>query len=76
MTVNVDVRGSFTPAFAGSFYRSNGDPGDPPSDAEFEIKKVFIGSLDITEFLPKDFDWSELEAKCIEQLESEGGPNE
>jgi hypothetical protein len=71
MTVQVDVRGSFTPAFAGSFYRSNGDPGDPPSDAEFEIKKVFIGSLDITAFLPPDFDWNKLEADCIEKLEEE-----
>lgn len=32
----VAISGRYTPAFAGCWYRRNGDPGDPPEPAEVE----------------------------------------
>jgi hypothetical protein len=46
-TVDIDdaereviVTAEYTPGHPGSFYRHNGDPGDPPESAECEIAGV------------------------------------
>lgn len=70
LEVDVDIEGHYRPATLGSFYKSNGDPGDPPEPAEFKIKNVKWQGVDITEMLDKeDFDFGFLEDKCIEKIE-------
>ena len=60
------------PGHPGSWYRRNGDPGDPPEPAELEIISVKRGGADITdeyaEFLSEsdsfaEVAWAEYEAK-------------
>ena len=71
--VEVEVEGKFFPEKYGSFYKSNGDPGEPPEQAQFEIHNVKWDSLDITEKLDKEgFDWNSLEEEIIEIIENEG----
>lgn len=36
----LNVSGLYSPGRPGSFYKRNGDPGDPPEPAEFEIDTV------------------------------------
>lgn len=72
LEIEVEVTGDYTKGSPGTFYRSNGDPGDPPEPETFEIKSVIWNGLDITEQLDEDnFDFSSLEEECIEEI-SEG----
>lgn len=68
LELEVEVTGEYTPEKPGTFYRSNGDPGDPPEYAEFSIQKVECKGVDITKILSDD-DWSSLEESCIEDIE-------
>ena len=69
LEIEVEVEGKFYEGSPGSFYRSNGDPGDPPEPSSFEIDKVFWGDLDITKNLDKiDFDFYSLEEECINDV--------
>jgi hypothetical protein len=69
LEIEVEVTGDYTKGSPGTFYRSNGDPGDPPEPEMFEIKNVIWNGLDITEQLDEDnFDFSSLEDECIEEL--------
>jgi hypothetical protein len=71
LELELEVEGNFYPKKYGTFYKSNGDPGDEPEAASFEIQKVKWGNIDITEKLDeKGFDWNALEEKCIETLEN------
>ncbi len=36
----VKVEANYWPAYAGCWYRSNGDPGDPPEPSEAEITSI------------------------------------
>lgn len=38
--IDVEVEAHVTPGFAGTMYRSNGDPGDPPESGEVEVMSV------------------------------------
>lgn len=52
--VSLMVEGYYSPGRAGKAYLSNGDPGYPPEDPEFEIDKVFLGEdrmNDITDLM-------------------------
>jgi len=68
--LKVTIIGNYTPPKAGCWYRSNGDPGDPPEDAEFEIEQVLFMGIDITTQLEvNDFDWYALEVQCLVELD-------
>ena len=68
--ITVAVSGKHHPEVGGSFYRSNGDPGDPPEPAEFEIHKVTFAGVDITAALDASgFDWSSLEDAILDDWE-------
>lgn len=60
----------------GSFYRSNGDPGDPPS-YDSEIKSISIDSCTMNDgdeefIVVKGSDlYDAIEAKCLEMLDDE-----
>jgi len=70
--ITVAVSGKYHPEVGGSFYRSNGDPGDPPEPAEFEIHKVTFAGVDITEALDASgFDWSSLEDAILDDCEED-----
>ena len=70
--ITVAVSGKYHPEVGGSFYRSNGDPGDPPEPAEFEIHKVTFAGVDITEALDASgFDWSSLEDTILDDCEED-----
>jgi len=69
--ITVAVSGKYHPEVGGSFYRSNGDPGDPP-DILFEIHKVTFAGVDITEALDASgFDWSSLEDAILDDWEED-----
>lgn len=69
LEIEVEVTGEFSKGYYGSFYRSNGDPGDPPEPDSFEIRGIRWNGLDITEQLDKDgFDFSSLEEECVEEI--------
>lgn len=38
--IEVDVEARYTPGNPGTWYRSNGDPGDPPEPAECDILSI------------------------------------
>ena len=72
-----------TPGRAGTMYRSNGDPGDPPEPEEIEIECIKIGQEDVTELLAtlwvekrgtitRDIRyvpvWQEIEQKALEAI--------
>ena len=40
--LNLEVIGDYSPGRAGTMYRSNGDPGDPPEPEDFEIEDICI----------------------------------
>ena len=68
----MDVIGQYIKGHPGSFYRSNGDPGDPPEPDQFEITNVIWDGLDITENLSNDnFDFYSLEEDCLEDIKDE-----
>lgn len=70
LEIEVEVNGIFYAASPGSFYDRNGDPGDPPEPASFDIKNVIWNGLDITKQLDNsDFDFYSLEDDCIEIIE-------
>lgn len=76
LEIEVDVEGNFSPGSPGTFYRSNGDPGDPPESAEFEIEKVIWQGVDIAPMLDKEnFDFSSLEEDCIADIEDSNEPD-
>ena len=72
----------YTPGRAGTMYRSNGDPGDPPEPEEIEIECIKIGQEDVTELLatlwvqrslwghPASYVpvWEVIEQKCLEGI--------
>jgi hypothetical protein len=69
LEIEVEVTGQFVKGHSGSFYRSNGDPGDPPEPDTFEIESVSWNGIDITHQLDQDgFDFSSLEEECIEEV--------
>lgn len=39
----------YSPGRSGSWYKRNGDPGDPPEPAEVEIIKVAFNGIDVTD---------------------------
>lgn len=45
------VTGYYTPGRAGTMYKRNGEPGDPPEPPEFELESIVVGGVDITEEL-------------------------
>jgi hypothetical protein len=72
LEIEVDVIGQYIKGHPGSFYRSNGDPGDPPEPDQFEITNVIWDGLDITENLSNDnFDFYSLEEDCLEDIKDE-----
>jgi hypothetical protein len=76
LEIEVDVEGHFSPGKPGTFYRSNGDPGDPPEPTEFQIEKVIWQGVDIAPMLDKDnFDFSSLEEDCIADIEDSNEPD-
>lgn len=54
LEIEVDVDGKYYPADPGKWTLSNGDPGYPPTPAEYEINKVMWGDLDITDTLSEE----------------------
>ena len=69
--VDVTVEGKYYKGKEGTFYSSNGDPGEPPEPSEFTISSVKLDNKDITSFLEEvNFNWDELEEKCIENFEN------
>lgn len=75
--VTIRFSGVYTPGDEGCHTLPNGDPGHPPTPAEFEWDKAFIGELEVTEMVAElvalDFDGlaqKVLEA-CEEQLRGE-----
>jgi hypothetical protein len=72
LEIEVDVIGQYIKGHPGTYYRSNGDPGDPPEPDQFEITNVIWGGLDITDHLSDDnFDFYELEEECLENIRDE-----
>lgn len=70
LTIEVEVKGKYYKGSDGTFYKSNGDVGDPPEPAEFEIREILWQGKDITEMLDKEnFDFQSLELDCIEKIE-------
>ena len=69
LEIEVEVTGNFIKGHSGTFYRSNGDPGDPPEPDMFEIENIVWNGLDITKQLDEEnFDFSSLEDECIEDV--------
>lgn len=69
LEIDVEVTGEYIKGHSGSFYRSNGDPGDPPEPDMFEIKSVVWNGLDITKQLDQDdFDFVSLEEDCLDNV--------
>lgn len=69
----VTSSGGWTPGYAGSFYRSNGDPGDPPEDGEFCVDSIHVEDDEGNEIdpdtLPFVYEWLENEADtCREDV--------
>ena len=63
--IEVEVSGNYHPA-------SNGSYEQPPESSEFEIQTVWWQGMDITDMLDKEnFDFSEMEEQCLEQIENE-----
>ena len=54
LEIEVDVDGTYIAADPGVWRYSNGDPGYPPTPAEYEINKVMWGDLDITDILSEE----------------------
>jgi hypothetical protein len=50
----VDVAARYYHGTLGSFYRSNGDPGDPPEPGEVEIMKVVLDGKNILSLLSEN----------------------
>ena len=44
-TVVPTLECDYTPGFAGSFYRNNGDPGDPPEPDEIQVNAVKLDGV-------------------------------
>lgn len=56
----------YKPATSGSWYKRNGDPGDPPEPAELEIEKLTRGNVTIE---CRDLDeqtFANIEQQCID----------
>jgi len=71
LEIEVEIEGSYSAGRPGTFYRSNGDPGDPPEPAEFEIHSVKWQGVDISPMLDKEnFDWFALEEEILEDIEN------
>lgn len=68
LEIEVDVDGTYIAADPGVDRYSNGDPGYPPTPAEYEINKVMWGDLDITKMLSGD-DFNEIEYTILNNLE-------
>jgi hypothetical protein len=63
--IEVDVEGNYSPP-------SNGSWEQPPEYAEFEINKVLWQGIDIADMLEKEnYDFTEIEEQCLEQIENE-----
>lgn len=73
LEIEVEIEGNHSPGRPGTFYRSNGDPGDPPEPEEFEIQSVKWQGVDISSMLDKEnFDWSSLEEEILEDISDRG----
>ena len=65
----VEVDGVYYPEKQGTYYRSNGDPGDPPEAAEFCIDKISWQGMDITRALNNEgYDFASLEDEIVNKL--------
>lgn len=68
--IEVEVEGNYSAGSPGSFYRANGDPGDPPEYPEFEIHTVTYNGKNITKIIDEiGFDWFQLEKEILEDIE-------
>ena len=72
LEIEVEVEGGYQQGSSGSFYKANGDPGEPPEEPQFEIHSVLWQGIDITEMLDKEnFDFGSLESDCLETIHNE-----
>ena len=63
---------NYTKGRPGSMYKSNGDPGDPPEDAEVEVLSATFNGLDVYDLLTAE-EQREIEDACFEiAYESDG----
>ena len=63
--IEVEVNGNYHP-------ETNGSHEQPPESAEFEIQTVWWQQMDITDMLDEEnFDFSQMEEQCLEQIENE-----
>lgn len=55
------ILAKYWPGRPGSFYKRNGDPGDPPEPDEAEILSVSLFGLDFTNIIPQEKleEWTE-----------------
>jgi len=81
MTVSVSVcgaefmvTGTYYQGHPGTMYQSNGDPGDPPEDADFEITEVQAGGESLLEFLT-DEQYEIIKNAVLEQIGEDDGPD-
>ena len=66
--IEVEIDADYSPGFAGSWYRNNGDPGDPPESAEITINSIMGDNGEI------DYDsLSSYTKNCIEEKVQEKG---
>lgn len=49
--VTLDCEGDYSRGRPGTWYKRNGDPGDPPEDASFDLCAVRVSGVDISEML-------------------------
>jgi len=66
---------NYYPGFPGSMYKSNGDPGDPPEDAEIEFISAFLNGEDVLDKLsPRGLE--DIREECLEYAEEDDYPDE
>lgn len=70
--IEVEVGGEYYNGCDGTFYRSNGDPGDAPEPPEFDILSILWHEVNIAPMLFKEgnFDFQLLSSDCIDKLKS------
>lgn len=68
------VQFKYWPGHPGTWYRRNGDPGDPPEPAEVEVTSVTVDGWDITElaaeYLSESDDFMEAAWAVYESMNS------
>ncbi len=72
----LDVVFDYAPGYAGSFYRSNGDPGDPAEDPEVDVISVtdsMTKQIISDEILDSQYDIVDIINKCVQAMEDKRG---